>query len=165
MPNSVYTATPVGVVNSLPDSVRFATFALINVTGADGKDIKFSTHKAIVTSWTFNENVNVQFTHTMGNDIYLNVFGNRMGVCTIRGLTFNAIGSGQGRNCASKSHGVEDIIQWYRDNRVSSSQDKIKVSIGGDETIEGFLIGASYQANDPVNWTVEYQLQIAAIPK
>ena len=162
MSASVYTATPVGTVNKLPDSTRFATFALIK----PDPSISFEMHKAIITSWVFNENVNVQFTHTMGNDIYLNVFGNRMGTLSINGLSFNAVG--KQKNCdPGQNHGIVDIIKWYRDNRISNPNGpgRVKVVLGGGEPVEGYLIGASYRANDPVNYTVEYSLQLAAIPK
>lgn len=162
MARLVFTRAPIGTVVQLPDGVRTATVGLVKVHPKNNQfDVvgSFFNQKSIVTSWSFNENVNVQFTHTMGNDIYLNVFGNRMGTFTVNGLAFHAAG------CEFSRHGIARIIEWYRRNRISNpGANRIRMTIGGSETIEGFLIGASYRANDPVNWTVEYTMQIAAVP-
>jgi len=171
--STIFTAAPIGVVARLPDGVRTATVALIKVTPADAgpKDTSqmlgsFQNHKAIITSWSFDENVNVQFTHTMGNDIYLNVFGNRMGTFTVNGIAFHSTAKAGGQVCDKTEHGITKIIKWYRDNRISNpAANRIKMTIGGVDTIDGFLIGASYRANDPVNWAVEYTMQIAAVPR
>ena len=166
--STIFTAAPVGTVARLPDGVRTATVALIKVVPAGKEDMlgSFQAHKAIITSWSFNENVNVQFTHTMGNDIYLNVFGNRMGTFTVNGIAFHSTSKRGDKKCDTKPHGIIKIIEWYRKNRISDpTAGRIKMTIGGSETIDGFLIGASYRANDPVNWTVEYAMHIAAVPK
>ena len=173
---SVYTAAPVGATIVLPDASRTASFALISVKGRADTLGEFKTHKAIVTTWHLEENVNAQFTHTMGNDIYVNVFGNRMGILTVRGITFHSVSSVGEKGCDDvraadpdkpMKHGINHIIQWYQDNRVSNpdSPERINITIGKDTAVEGFLVGASYSARDPVNWTVEYTMQIAVIPK
>jgi len=167
---SIYTASPVGATVRLPGSSSIATFSLIEVKGKEKNLGLFKEQKAIVTSWSFEENVNVQFTHTMGNDIYVNVFGNRMAVLVVNGITFSSTATvGADEECTD-DHGVNHIIKWYRDNRVSNpdAPERIKVTIaGGAEAtvIDGFLVNASYRANDPVSWTVEYTMQIAVIPK
>jgi len=170
--STIYTAAPIGNIARLPDGVRTATVALIKVMPAKNEGDptqmlgSFQTHKAIVTSWSFNENVNVQFTHTMGNDIYLNVFGNRMGTFTVNGIAFHSTSKRGGEKCDTNPHGIIKIIEWYRKHRISDpNAGRIKMTIGGSDTIDGFLIGASYRANDPVNWTVEYSMQIAAVPR
>lgn len=160
---SVYTAAPVGSAIALPDGSRSATVALINVD-AITKLATWQSHKAIITSWSFDENVNVQFTHTMGNDIYMNVFGNRMGMFTVNGIAFNSIG--RGGSCDGGPHGIVKIVEWYRSNRASEpGAQRVKVTISGADTIDGYLIAANYRANDPVNWTVEYSMSIATVPR
>jgi hypothetical protein len=161
----VFTATPVGSVVALPDGSKTATVALIAIDGKS-KLATWQAHKAIITSWNFDENVNVQFTHTMGNDIYMNVFGNRMGMFTVNGIAFNSTGDHGGGGCTTSPHGVVEIVKWYRDNRASEGDaQRIKVTISGADTIDGYLIAANYRANDPVNWTVEYSMSIATIPR
>lgn len=162
MPN-VFTGAPVGSAVALPDGTRTASVALIHVD-AITKLATWQQHKAIITSWSFDENVNVQFTHTMGNDIYMNVFGNRMGMFTVNGIAFNSAGSHAG--CDGAPHGIVRIVEWYRANRASESgAQRVKVTLSGADTIDGYLIAANYRANDPVNWTVEYSMSIATVPR
>lgn len=164
----VFTQVPVGSVYRLPDNSRSMTVGFLNVKG--NVDLgTFIWQRSILTSWSMEENVNVQFTHTMGNDIYLNVFGNRMGVATINGIAFNSIGQEGIAGCSGEDHGILKIIKWYRDNRVSNPAAKriiINLSTGGDGgVIDGFLIGATYRSNDPVNFTSEYTMSIATVPR
>lgn len=173
---SVFTALPVGSVVRLNDEIRTATVGFIEVNG-QGPFATFIQDSAIITGWSVEEGVNVQFTHTMGNDIYLNVFGNRMGVATVSGLTFNATGVAQAQvktpgACIKKDkpHGISRIIEWYHANRISQpGAGKITIKLSGGKTpgsiIKGFLIGASYKSGDPENWTAEYTIQIATVPK
>ena len=102
----------------------------------------------------------------MGNDIYMNVFGNRMGMFTVNGIAFNSTGTSGNVGCDGGPHGIIKIVQWYRDNRASEGNaPRIKVTISGADTIDGYLIAANYRANDPINWTVEYSMSIATIPR
>lgn len=159
----VFTSTPVGSVVALPNHSKTATVALIAVDGKS-KLATWQAHKAIITSWNFDENINVQFTHTMGNDIYMNVFGNRMGMFTVNGLSFNSANTASG--CDTDPHGIVSIVKWYRDNRASAANaQRIKLTISGTDTIDGYLIAANYRANDPINWSVEYSMSIATVPR
>jgi hypothetical protein len=150
---SVYAANPIGSVTLQPDA-RTANFSLV-----DG-DPKIPTTKGIVTGISWKDGVNVQFTHTMGDDIYMNIFGNRMGTMTVKGVAFADLG------CKGASeHGIIKTIKWYRDNRVSTKQAKIIIKVGGSEAIDGFLIGASYHTDDTEHWMVNYQLEVATVPR
>lgn len=162
---TVFTQMPIGTVVRLADTSKKATVGFIKVEGK-GTLAGFTTHKSIITAWSIEENVNVQFTHTMGNDIYLNVFGNRMGVATVTGLAFNST-SKNGNGCdGGGNHGILKIIDWYRNNRVSEpSESKITIQISDAGVISGYLIGAGYRSTDAENWSAEYTMQIATVPR
>ena len=157
---SVFTALPVGSVVRLNDEVRTATVGFIEVNG-QGPFATFIQDSAIITGWSVEEGVNVQFTHTMGDDIYMNVFGNRIGHMTIEGISFNAV------NCDASQHGIVSIINYFRTNRISSNSQPITITIGGQGgiTIKGALISASYNSKDPENWMVQYVLTVATVPR
>lgn len=159
----IFNRAHVGATVQLPSGSQPAAFSLIGVEGG-GTELTFKGHQAIITSWNYEENVNVQFTHTMGSDIYLNIFGNRMGVFSISGLSFAAVGEGD--TCKADNHGIEKIIQWYRDNRVSNPlANKVNITIGKNLTVSGYIIGSSYRAQDTEGWVVQYTIQVAVIPK
>ena len=155
---SVFAGGRTGTVVELP-SIRTVKFSLIKTD----PDIAIKGVKACVTAFTMDDSVNVQFTHTMGDDIYMNVFGNRMGRMNVDGLAFNA--SAAGGSCDTAPHGVIDIIKWYKKNRASSRTSPIEVTISGTESIEGFLVAASYSAQDTETWMIKYQMVIMTVPK
>ena len=149
---SVFASNPIGNIVVLPTN-QTATFSLI--------DVNIPTTKSAITGWSLGENVNAQFTHTMGDDIYMNVFGNRIGHMTIEGISFNAV------NCDASQHGIVSIINYFRTNRISSNSQPITITIGGQGgiTIKGALISANYTSNDPENWMVQYALTVATVPR
>ena len=153
---SVFAGGRVGSVTRVT-GIRTVTFALLET------DPTIQKVKTALQGFSMQENVNVQFTHTMGDDIYMNVFGNRMGVLTIDGLSFNAESSGV--KCDSDAHGIVQMIKWYEANRASSRLDPIEVKISGEAATQGFLIAATFRAADPMNWIVNYQMQIATVPR
>lgn len=152
---SVFAAPPIGTVVSVPSN-QIMSATLLDVDGMRG-----ALTRSIVTNFTFNENVNAQFTHTMGDDIYVNVFGNRIGQLNVTGLSFAST------DCDTGSHGITDIINYYRRNRISSNSQPIVISIGGNGgiTAQGALIGANYSATNPETMMVQYNLTIVVVPK
>ena len=148
---SVFASNPIGNVVVLPTN-QTATFSLI--------DTDIPTTKSTVMGWSMGETVNAQFTHTMGDDIYMNVFGNRVGQLTIQGISFNTL------NCDPSQHGIVEIINYYRANRISSNSQPITITIGGRGgiTIKGALTAATYNSNAPENWMVQYSITIATVP-
>lgn len=163
---TIFSKTPVGTVLQLPDPHKYASIALIGVKGVTDFAVgNFRTEKIIVTSFTADEQVNVQFNHTMGNDIYMNVFGNRMGAFTLKGIAFNAAGIGTS-GCDEGDHGIINVIKWYRANRASASfSQEIILNIKGNNAFTGYLIGANYSASRPGDYMVEYSLTIATVPR
>jgi hypothetical protein len=155
--SSVFAGGPVGTVVKLP-STRTATFSLIDVPDFTDTAV---TSKASVTGFTMQEAVNAQFTHTMGDDIYMNVFGNRMGKLQIDGIAFNS------KDCDVNQHGIVRIINYYKRNRVSSNPTFITVTIGGAGgiTVKGAIVAATFRAADTLQWMVNYSISIATVPR
>ena len=154
---SIFTGSPIGAV-ALVKGSKTASFSLIGVTP------KTPSKKAIVTAFSWQDGVNVQFTHTMGDDVYMNVFGNRMGTLTIDGVAFNSVAR-TGGNCDSDPHGIVSIIDWYKDNRASTREASILVKIGGSASVSGYLVSANYITNNAEHWMVNYKLQVATVPR
>jgi hypothetical protein len=164
---SVFSSSPVGTVVQLPGSSKFASIALLGVKGLTDFALgDFNSEKIIITSFNADEQVNVQFNHTMGNDIYLNVFGNRMGAFTLKGIAFNAASGADQNGCQEGDHGIVKVIEWYRANRISAAgAAEISLNIKGQGLFSGYLIGANYGATRPGDYMVEYSLTIATVPR
>ena len=156
---SMFGVQPVGAV-ALVSGSRIATFSLLEAVP------KIPTSKAIISGFSWQDGVNVQFTHTMGNDIYMNVFGNRMGTLTIHGIAFTSVTKPGAAGCdLNPEHGIKKIIDYYQKNRVSTNPLPILVKVGAKTSVSGYLVSAGYSTNDTQNWMVNYQLQVATIPR
>ena len=163
---SIFGAAPRGTVLQVDDGHSTGTIQLLKTTGlSEFGGGNFVSEKIIVTSFSADEAVNVQFNHTMGNDIYMNVFGNRMGTFSLRGIAFNSASQGQG--CPNDNgHGILNVIRWYRENRASSFQTpEITLNLKNEAPFSGYLIAANYSANNPADYMVEYVLTIATVPR
>jgi hypothetical protein len=107
-----------------------------------GEDI--SGFKAIFTSVNFNEGANVQFQHTLGDTIYLNVFGNRISQLKVSGIAVSGFCDAGANAVNDGEHGISRVIQYYRESRVSSRRDPLIISIassGKEAAYQGYLVG------------------------
>jgi hypothetical protein len=125
----------------------------------DSNGGKFSVlSRVIITAIGYNQMCNVQFLQTLDNAIYVYSFGDRIGEIQVQGLAF------AGRACRNGQAGVVDILQYYRNNRLSKSGLPVTVAIG-TEIIKGYLIGCRVLTQNPETATYAWVLEIAAIPE
>ena len=76
-----------GRVIAIEDKVAQGGISLGNIT-ANGEPIYFGNFNTIITRIGVAAAGNYQFLHTIGNDVYIYVFGDRMGDVTLHGLSF-----------------------------------------------------------------------------
>lgn len=153
-----------GKVVQLDDKVAAGCLALATVEN-DNPDNRLSylLHRTIITRLGVSSAGNFQFLHTIGNAVYIYVFGDRIGTIQLHGLSFAS-------DCAdvtpglNESHGFERLYAWYRRNRLAVRQSPIAVTIGRDTTFQGFVTGLTGDVQDPANRTVTFQLTLATLP-
>lgn len=149
--------SPVGKVVQCKDIHTKGTMQFVRFD--DPETISFSAHKAIITRVSVAHQCNFQFLHTIGNEIYVYVFGDRIGQLTISGLSFTS------NNCESSGgHGFERVLQWYEDYRVASRKDPIRTMIGRT-AISGFVVGLQGDVVDPSTRMMQWQLSLMVLPK
>lgn len=122
--------------------------------------LTWRAHTSIITRITVSHQGNFQFLHTIGNDVYIYVFGDRIGQVTISGLSMT-------KNCGAGGdgmHGFEKILRWYKENRIAQRKAPVVVSIG-QTPIEGFVVGLTGDAIDPATRIIQYGLQLAVMPE
>jgi len=119
--------------------------------------ITFDSEMSIVTRLTVNQQVNVQFLHTLGALIYIYVFGDRMGQIGLSGLAFSC-------DCTGSDVGADKILQWYSRNRVSKKKDPVQITIGST-TLEGFVVNCTEDVVDPSLRLVQWGVNMAALPE
>jgi hypothetical protein len=164
-----------GRVTALVDSVAAGSFSLATVKGDGAENITYQTHRSIITKVGMSSRGNYQFFHTIGDDVYVYVFGDRMGEIAIHGISFQSntcLSAGTpastskinpGNNNQSK-HGFELLYQWYLKNRISANAEPILITLGSSTPFFGFVTSLTSDLADPLSRTVSYRLTVAVLP-
>ena len=128
----------------------------------------WTSQKSIITRLMLAYQGNYQFLHTIGNDVYVYVFGDRIGQITISGMSMTSDcgcgAKGGGGDPTGKQHGFELIMAWYQKNRIANRKAPIIITIGST-AIEGFVVGLNGEAADPATRLVQYSLTMMVLPE
>jgi hypothetical protein len=119
----------------------------------------FSSFKSIITRVTVASQGNFQFLHTLGGNIFVYVFGDRIGQISISGLSFDTTCGQPGGKI-----GIEHVIQYYNDNRIAGRKTPVKITIGVSTTLQGYIIGFQGDVVDPKSRIYQFTLQLAMPP-
>lgn len=165
-------ANNTGKVISIEDKVSAGTIQLGNVVGIGSTSgntrISYDTHNTIITRIGVAAAGNFQFLHTIGNDVYIYVFGDRMGQVQLHGLSFaNQCGgepTAQGGIDSAEDHGFERLFRWYTDNRIAAQKAPVRVTIGRRTNFNGFVTALSGDVQDALYRTIQFQMTISLLP-
>ncbi len=145
-----------GKVIAISDKASAGTVSIAKVEGTGA--FSFNNLRSIITKIGLGASGNFQFAHSVGNDVYVYVFGDRMGSIRIHGLSFE-------QQCPrNQGHGVEALIRWYEANRIAARQEPIRVTIGSRTAFDGFLTSLQVDSSDPQSRMVSYVMTVATIP-
>lgn len=150
-----------GRVSAIPDAVAAGSLSLGNVQGTGGQ-IAYNTQKTIITRIGLSAAGNFQFLHTVGNDVYVYVFGDRMGQIVLHGLSFAQACPGE--KTATARHGFELLYQWYVANRIAARKSTVTAIIGASTGFEGFVTALNGDVQDSLHRTIQFQMTIATLP-
>jgi hypothetical protein len=169
-----------GRVFAADDKVAQGSISLGNVTGVGGDLAGFGIGplNTIITRIGVSSSGNYQFLHTIGNDVYVYVFGDRMGEITLHGLSFaqdcNARpplpppGSPPGPpprgGDVQGKHGFERLFDWYQRSRLAVNPNPVTVRLGFKTIFKGFMTGITGDVNDSMTRTIQFQLTISLLP-
>lgn len=144
-----------GRVLAVPDRSAAGCIQVASVIG--NERISYIRHNTIITKMGLSAAGNYQFAHMIGNDIYVYVFGDRMGQIVLHGISF----SNQCPYNQGTPHGFEYLLRWYAQNRIAARKFPVRVIIGANTPFEGFLVGINSEAGDPESRTISFQLTLA----
>lgn len=104
--------------------------------------------RAILTQAGVVQNGNFQFLHTLNDQIFVYVFGDRISELHVSGMSFGTyVGAGEG--CAPSQSGTQDVFPFYRQRRVARRAQPLLVRIGRGGVFRAFLTGMSFEITDP----------------
>jgi len=154
-----------GRVYRLDDPVAQGTIGLAsisaNAVGPGGNDLGFRPScRTLITKVGLSNAGNFQFLHTMGNEVYVYVFGDRMGQIVLHGLSFQG-------DCTSggEEHGFDQVYDWYKANRVATKSEPVIITIGIRTRFHGFITSFTADAQDSQNMTIPFQVTVAILPE
>jgi hypothetical protein len=139
-----------------------------------GATLSFTNHKTIITRIGISTSGNFQFLHTMGNDVFVYVFGDRMGDITLHGLCFaddcssptppHGVTNLGGTAQPGQKHGFELLYDWYLNSRMSVNASPVTVTIGQGTVFKGFITGLTGDVKDAMTRTIQYQITVSMLP-
>ena len=99
---------------------------------------------AILTSMSFDQETNHQFMTSLGQDLFLYVFGNRMGRLTLQGVCFPTLCTSDDTSLANKTSGIVKLMAYYQKNRLSANvqngnEPVLMRLLLGDKSIAGYI--------------------------
>lgn len=150
-----------GAVVRVDDPTAQARVGFVGFKDA-AEAISFASQQSIITRLTISQQANVQFLHTLGAAIYVYVFGDRIGNLSLSGLSFAAPCDD---NNQVQDHGMVLMLDWYRKNRVSKSGAPVRITIGTNVTIEGFVTSSSFDTVEPESGMVQWGLSMQTLPE
>jgi len=151
-----------GRVFMLSDAVAEGAISMGGVVGT--APITYTQHTTIITRIGVAASANFQFLHTIGNDVYIYVFGDRMGQVDLHGISFAQPCAQVGRFDNTEEHGFEKMFKWYEANRISARREPVTVTIGVKKSFQGFVTSLTGDAQDAQYRTINFQLTISLLP-
>jgi len=149
-----------GRVFAVPDRVATGLIQIANISG-EGGQISYTTHNTIITGVGISTSGNYQFLHTIGNDIYVYVFGDRMGTLELKGLSF---ADQCPANNATEYHGFERLLRWYNQNRLAFRKDTVRVVLGRSTVVDGFVTSLSASGEDAQTRSIRFSMGLSLLP-
>lgn len=123
----------------------------------------FNGFKSIITNISISERGNFQFLHTLGNEIYVYVFGDRIGQFGVSGLSFfDNCGNAEGNEGRI---GISYVLNYYRQLRLANQPNVLLITILPDLVLQCFLTGFRGQVLDASRRLFEFHLELALIPE
>jgi hypothetical protein len=151
----VFFSGPPGRTAVLDDPAAGGSVALVRLDPA----VDWAGQRSIVTRVSIAQRGNHQFLHTLGNELYVYAFGDRVGQMTLAGLCGVPCGA------ADAPHGLEQLNAWYRENRVSRRQGPVRVTLGANTAFDAFVDGVSLEVVDPGLRLGAFTLSLAVPPE
>ena len=123
--------------------------------------LSFRQRKSIVTRVTVAQQTSQQFMHTLGGDVYVYVFGDRIGEMIISGISIAYDCDRPG----DTEHGIEKVFRWYQANRASKRRTPLLLQLGRKTTFYGFLTNFGTDVLDHKMNLMQYRLGLHVLPE
>lgn len=125
----------------------------------------FTGFKSMFTSLQLSEQVNAQIQKTLGRRLTSDTFGDNPGQLILSGVSFYDRCPLQPGQTVSRGHGIVQVINYYRDNRLSTRSTPLKVTLQPDLVLRCLLLGIRAQTLSVDQHTYQFALSMLLIPE
>lgn len=123
----------------------------------------FSVTRSIIQRVTIAQQANYQFLHTLGQQIFIYSFGDRIGQIGIQGLAFGI--SCPGQDGGGDDLGIERVLDYYNENKLSRREETVKLTLGQSQTFEGFITSVTSDIVNTEAALFSFNLNLALVPE
>lgn len=156
----VFSNTP-GVVSAVltGQTLPFA----IGIGGANGIPAfpGFKLVKSILTGFDVEDETGLGVMHTLRDRIYVYIHGERAGSVTITGVTFGGVCDDSG----PRYTGMDAVYAYYERTRASTEGFPVRLVLGPQTTLAGFMRGFKLQVADPASGIGSFSFRFLTMPR
>lgn len=120
--------------------------------------------RAILTSAGVVQNGNFQFLHTVNDQIFVYVFGDRISELRVSGISFGTYVGENPLACYPSQAGTMDVFPFYRQKRIAVKAEPLLVRIGERGMFRAFLTGMNFEVTDPETMLGQFSYSFHSFP-
>ena len=117
----------------------------------------YNLHNVIITSVGTSQGANFQFMQTLQDNVYVYVFGDKLGELRVSGIVF--AGKCKGSDGSDES-GFSKVLQYYTANKISNDEKPgvpMQLEIGSTK-LSAFLVNVQTSVDRPVEGLGQFTL-------
>jgi hypothetical protein len=118
----------------------------------------------IVTSMSMSHETNSQFVQTLSDDVYVTVFGSKVGGMSISGILFLNDPGVCGPDAKSSAKPLESFYKKFLDNCVTTKKEHLTIQLG-TVALKGFLVSFQLNVSDPQTSFGNFTMNFVLLPR
>ena len=150
----------VGLVLANKDAAKSTLFSIT----IEKEEWNYTKIQGIVTSMSMSHETNSQFVQTLSNDVYVTVFGSKVGSMSISGILFLNDPGVCGKDIKSSAKPLESFYKKFLDNCVTTRKEHLTIQLG-TVALKGFLVSFRLNVSDPQTSFGNFTMDFVLLPR
>ena len=115
--------------------------------------------KSIITRVVISSRGNYQVLHSLGGQVFIYTFGERVGSVQMSGVSMDA-------TCEDQTGflGIERVLRWYNANRIAVRATPMRMLIGAGTALQLYMVGFNCDVTDPIQRVWQYNAEFLLVP-
>jgi hypothetical protein len=162
MADKIFSASSgsVGLVLANKDDAKSTLFSIT----IEKEEWNYTKIQGIVTSMSMSHETNSQFVQTLSNDVYVTVFGSKVGSMSISGILFLNDPGVCGKDIKSSAKPLESFYKKFLDNCVTTRKEHLTIQLG-TVALKGFLVSFRLNVSDPQTSFGNFTMDFVLLPR